>query len=525
MDEKGLNIITYISVAIIIIASVYSGLYIDKQKKNGQLISKRRWIEQLPSLISTLGVLGTFIGITIGLYFFNTLDLDKSIPKLLSGLKTAFFTSLAGMIGSLILSKLVNSSFDENDGGVSDINQAAGEICKAVGELKEQIKLQTQDQNAFYRNVSYAFDRIGKGTDELIDFSDRIENVENLLNSFVSISRSQDGALNAIKEKFYETQASLGNIEELYLAQKDIVEANSAKTTNIDNNLSEILETVAGMSTAQEEVSDEIKNFSKILRGEVDEIEAKMDETNELLTQKFDEFSELLKKSNTEALVEVMKKVTEEFQKQMHSLINKLVQENFDQLNKSVEKLNTWQQENKAMISSLTQQYKDMATNFEGTSTTLETVGKDTKELVSDGGKLKQIIDALSKVLIEDQKFIEVSNNLADTAKLTKENMEQFDNSTKALNEWVKKQRYFVDGVQLLIDKLDELNKIRDYNEQFWQNTKRSLEEGIGYISQGSKTLNSQLTELDRQFYARLSTTLAELDTCIQAMVKGNRRI
>lgn len=525
MEEKGLNIITYVSVAIIVVSFFIAWAYTIKQKRDNKLISKRRWIEQLPSFISTLGVLGTFIGITIGLYFFNTDDLDQSIPKLLSGLKTAFFTSLAGMVGSLVLSKIVNSSFDENDGGVSDINQAAGEICKAVAELKEQIKLQTQDQNTFYRNVSYSFDRLGKGTDELVGTGERLENIENLLNSFLNISRSQEGALTIIKDKFDETQASLGNIEETSIAQKGILELIAAKATNIDNNLSETLETVSGMSTSQEEMSDEIKKFSEVLRGEVDEIEAKMDETNQLLTNKFDEFSELLKKSNTEALVEVMKKVTEEFQKQMNSLINKLIQENFEQLNKSVERLNTWQQENKAMIASLTQQYKDMANNFENTSTTLTTVGKDTKELVSDGGKLRQIIDSLNKVLLEDKKFVEISNKLADTVELTKHNMEQFDGSTKALNEWVRKQRNFVEGVQLLIDKLDELNKIRDYNEQFWKDTKQKLEEGVGYISQGSRTLNSQLTELDRQFYARLSTTLAELDTCIQAMIKGNRRI
>lgn len=525
MEVKDLNLVTYISVAVIIAVFLVSWGYIIRNRRNNQLLSKRRWIEQLPSFVSTLGVLGTFIGITIGLYFFDTEDLDHSIPKLLSGLKTAFFTSLAGMVGSLILSKIVNSSFDANDGGVSDINLAAGEICKAVGELKEQIRIQSQDQNTFYRNVSYSFDRLGKGTDELIGVSTRLENMENTLNSFLNISRSQEGALNSIKNKFEEIQTSVGNIEEHDIKQNEMLNVISNKANNIDNNISELLETESGVYSVQEEISSEVQKFSQVLRGEVDEIENKMEETNKLLTKKFDEFSELLKKSNTEALVEVMKKVTEEFQKQMNSLINKLIQENFDQLNKSVERLNTWQQENKAMISSLTQQYKEMTKNFEDTSTTLTVVGKDTKDLVSDGGKLRQIIDSLNKVLIEDKKFVEISNKLADTVELTKQNMEQFDNSTKALNDWVRKQRHFVEGVQLLIDKLDELNKIRDYNEQFWKDTKRNLEEGVAFISQGSKTLNSQLTELDRQFYARLSTTLAELDTCIQAMVKGNRRM
>ena len=464
----------------------------------------------MPSLISALGVFGTFFGITIALISFDTNDLDHSIPKLLSGLKTAFFTSLAGMIGSLILSKIVNTAFDKNDNGISDINMAAVEICNAVNELKRQIEAQGAKQNSFYNNLYTSFERIGKNTDALIGIQET--------------SQQQATITSSIKEALDSVQNSVGNIEENSHSYKTYWEALITQQKHIDSNLGETLEVISGMTTGQEEISAEVKKFSELIRGEVDEIEMKMQETNKLLSEKFDEFSELLKKSNTEALVEVMKKVTEEFQKQMNSLINKLIQENFDQLNKSVERLNTWQQENKAMILSLTKQYNEMASNFEQTSTVLKTVSSDTQSLVSDGGKLRQIVDALNKVFIEDKKFVEISTNLADTAELSKQNMIQFDNSTKSLNEWIKKQRNFVDGVQLLIEKLEELNKIRNYNEQFWQDTKRSLEEGVGIITQGSKSLNAQLTELDRQFYARLSTTLAELDACIQAMIKGNNR-
>lgn len=510
MEEKTLNIITWVSVAFIIIAAFWAWRYIMRQKKSNTLLAKRRWIDQLPSLISTLGVLGTFVGITIGLLFFDTDDLDNSIPKLLSGLKTAFFTSLAGMFGSLLLSRVVNSSFDKRDGGISDTSQAAGEICRAVSELKEQIKKQNLEQGRFHTQIVSLFDKISTRADELAGFRIKSENVEKTLNKSLEITKQQNETLQSITQKLNTTHKKQDTILQ--------------KLADLNTKSGETLEIISGMSTAQEEIATETKLFSTILRGEVDEIETKMGETNKLLTDKFDEFSELLKKSNTEALVEVMKKVTEEFQKQMNLLISKLIQENFEQLNTSVERLNTWQQENKAMIASLTRQYKDMAASFENTSVILNTVGNDTKELVSDGGKLQQIIDTLSKVMIDDKKFVEISTNLSDTAELTKQNMTQFDASTKTLNDWVKKQRNFVDSVKLLIAKLEELNKIKDYNEEFWKGTKRSLEEGVGYISQGSKTLNQQLTELDRQFYARLSTTLAELDTCIQAMIKGNNR-
>ena len=484
MNVERLNLITYISLIIIVIAFFFCLFYVSRQRKTGALIAKRRWIEQLPSMISTLGVLGTFAGITIGLLYFDTEDLDASIPILLSGLKTAFFTSLAGMIGSLFLSRQVNSALDEKDGGMSDIDMAAGQICKAVDamntttkeafeELRNQNKQQLEAQLHFYRTISETVSSLTTNIGELKGFSKKFDNVD-------------------------------------------------AVTTSINSFIGECLEITSGIAGAQNEISDEIKNFSMVLRSEVDEIEEKMKETNNLLVGKFDEFSELLKKSNTEALVEVMKKVTEEFQKQMNSLINKLIQENFDQLNKSVESLNVWQQENKEMISSLTKQYKEMTANFEQTSTTLTKVSGDTRLLVSDGGKLRQLIDALNQVIIEDQKFVKIVAQIEETATLSKDNMLQFEESTKSLNEWVRKQRNFVDGVQILIQKLEELNKLRDYNEQFWQNTKRSLEEGVGFITQGSRTLNTQLTALDKQFYARLSTTLAELDACIQAMIRKN---
>ena len=484
MNVERLNLITYISLIIIVIAFCFCLFYVSRQRKTGALIAKRRWIEQLPSMISTLGVLGTFAGITIGLLYFDTEDLDASIPILLSGLKTAFFTSLAGMIGSLFLSRQVNSALDEKDGGMSDIDMAAGQICKAVDamntttkeafeELRNQNKQQLEAQLHFYRTISETVSSLTTNIGELKGFSKKFDNVD-------------------------------------------------AVTTSINSFIGECLEITSGIAGAQNEISDEIKNFSMVLRSEVDEIEEKMKETNNLLVGKFDEFSELLKKSNTEALVDVMKSVTEEFQKQMNSLINKLIQENFDQLNKSVESLNVWQQENKEMISSLTKQYKEMTANFEQTSTTLTKVSGDTRLLVSDGGKLRQLIDALNQVIIEDQKFVKIVAQIEETATLSKDNMLQFEESTKSLNEWVRKQRNFVDGVQILIQKLEELNKLRDYNEQFWQNTKRSLEEGVGFITQGSRTLNTQLTALDKQFYARLSTTLAELDACIQAMIRKN---
>ena len=504
------------------------------QQRRKKLQENKRWVEQFPSIVSTLGVLGTFIGITIGLLHFDSNNIEASIPSLLDGLKTAFFTSLAGMFGSLILSWLVSHVFDKEEKGVSDITDAARQIVNSVQTMNSAITpslaaivQHTQNSGNDMTILKQTISEIKEKTDKLSEIydaafvtSNKLTNIESVVNNILpnidGATRVTSNTLDSIENKTIE----LLTINTGMAASLVAINENDS---NIARNVGQSVDIVESMATAQNEIVEGVNRFGDRLHSEVVEIEDKMGDTNRLLTQKFEEFSDLLRRSNTEALVEVMRKVTEEFQRQMNDLISRLVQENFEQLNNSVERLNTWQQDNKEMIHSLTKQYKEMSVNFENTSTSLTRVKEDTTALVSEGGKLEQLVHSLSKVIIEDEKFIQITSNLTETASLTKSNMEQFDESTRKLNEWVRKQRDFVEGVRQLMLKLEEISKIKDYNEKFWSGTKRSLEEGVGIIKEGSKALNEQLTSLDQQFYARLAATLAELDACIQAMINKNK--
>jgi hypothetical protein len=49
------------------------------------------------------GILGCFTGIALGLFQFDTNDIQKSVPDLLSGIKTAFWASIAGVVGALTI--------------------------------------------------------------------------------------------------------------------------------------------------------------------------------------------------------------------------------------------------------------------------------------------------------------------------------------------------------------------------------------------------------------------------------------
>lgn len=307
-------------------------IYVVILKRKDKLLSNRHIIEFFPSLVSSLGVLGTFYGITVGLLAFDSSNLDQSIPDLLDGLKTAFFTSLAGMTGSMILSAFINRKQDEKSGGISDINQAAIDICQAVKEMsslnsqtmrafQDQLKESEADRKAFYRSMGDIMEQVKKSQMIISESINKINTtqltVASAVDSIVLSNRSQDVTLSAIKES------------------NKTIQKNTLEVSDNTRHLGEILDVLSGMGGGQEEMISQVSKIKDIIHDEVLQIEEDMEKTSKLLERKFDEFTDLLKKSNTEALVEVMTRVTEEFQKQMNSLINRLIQENFDQLNNS----------------------------------------------------------------------------------------------------------------------------------------------------------------------------------------------
>ena len=77
----------------------------------------RRFSGQISSHLTALGILGTFLGIFVGLYNFQVDRLDLAVPLLLEGMKVAFATSIAGLVASTILriSHSVAISIDPDD--------------------------------------------------------------------------------------------------------------------------------------------------------------------------------------------------------------------------------------------------------------------------------------------------------------------------------------------------------------------------------------------------------------------------
>jgi chromosome segregation ATPase len=93
-----------------------------------------------PALLTSLGIFGTFAGIVIGLMAFDARDIDGSIEGLLNGLKTAFFTSLVGIILSILFKVVQTSGIFRQSSTSEDVSSATPEdILLAINKQRQSI--------------------------------------------------------------------------------------------------------------------------------------------------------------------------------------------------------------------------------------------------------------------------------------------------------------------------------------------------------------------------------------------------
>jgi DNA anti-recombination protein RmuC len=130
------------AIGFIFVLAIFS--HISHSSDNG-LLSKTA-----PTILTSLGVLGTFLGIFLGLLEFNVDKIDKSVPILLSGLKIAFITSILGMLGAIAL-KIIQSFFprkgDTGEIGAEHILSVLEEIRDGDHEALDQIRKAIADDS------------------------------------------------------------------------------------------------------------------------------------------------------------------------------------------------------------------------------------------------------------------------------------------------------------------------------------------------------------------------------------------
>ena len=169
--------------------------------------------ELIPSLLTSLGILGTFIGLMEGLTSVNFSDAEgtiQSIPQLLSGMRFAFATSVAGISCSLLFNMFYRMSVGRACRALDSFDEAFYELAMPRPLSPEvQLICQKQDEeerlariaeavgnrvsSSLEMAVSRAMDPLTKSLDTFIQGAtqEQVEGVRRIVGQFVSQMNAQ----------------------------------------------------------------------------------------------------------------------------------------------------------------------------------------------------------------------------------------------------------------------------------------------------------------------------------------------
>jgi hypothetical protein len=144
----------------------------------------------IASLTITIGIFGTFLGVFLGLYNFNTDNITESVPVLINGLKTAFLTSLAGLGANLLL-RIVPSVYGFKKETELKSDNIGEQIVESLSKLSNSIAgdgeatLVTQIQKLRATNVD-GFNDSNKKFESLIEKTESVNNNLNKLSNSIA---------------------------------------------------------------------------------------------------------------------------------------------------------------------------------------------------------------------------------------------------------------------------------------------------------------------------------------------------
>ncbi len=164
--------------------------------------------ELIPNLLTSLGILGTFMGLSRGLSslnFSNAAELIEGIPTLLAGMRFAFGTSVAGVSCSIIFNMInrisQGSSYRAIDNFVSSFTQL---VMNRPLDNDVQLICQNQDRNHMLQGINDTLvDRLAKNVGLAV--TQAMDPVSVSMDRFiVAATRNQIDGVNRIVGRFLE---------------------------------------------------------------------------------------------------------------------------------------------------------------------------------------------------------------------------------------------------------------------------------------------------------------------------------
>ena len=309
-----------------------SSIFLSEERLLGRDINLRFW-NSVPSILVGLGILGTFVGLVWGLIPFSGIDFTQTeqiqgaIKKLLSGVSTAFVTSVWGMLTSLVF------NFVEKL-GIEGVSKAIADLQHALDRL---FTLTTQEEIAFRQE-----DELEQQTAALKSFSTDLANdIKRAMGSIIAEARVQDEKGNReIIQELHKVPDAIShamepNLNRLNMIIKNLKAVVTESAEGIKNEIKlERQEIAQGLRNAPDAISHAM---AERLIPNIGNLKAVVEELRKQ-SEKLDALHQNLMKSRIQN-TQNNQEIVQELQK-VPNAISHAMEPNLSSLNMAVENLN-----------------------------------------------------------------------------------------------------------------------------------------------------------------------------------------
>ena len=213
----------------------------------------------LGNIASTIGVLGTFVGISIGLWKFNPNDITSSVPLLLSGMKIAFATSIIGMAASIFMKYIALKNEDEEN--IDDIMELFNTMIAESRNVNNTL-IENQKQT---ENVLNKVSEIWASHQENLTVVLKNE-IASLNNNIISKQEELIGEFKKLGECFTLLNSGVNNLLTWQENYKETIENTTKELETVIQTIHNADESIESISKNSSLIKENNENLSEVLK-------------------------------------------------------------------------------------------------------------------------------------------------------------------------------------------------------------------------------------------------------------------
>ena len=223
---------------------------------------RHQQVNAIASIVTVIGVLGTFAGIAWGLLNFDTRDIEASVPKLLEGLRVAFITSIVGIAGSIALKWLTLNEQRKQSASVEPYTGATvDDLARLLRDLLAVEKEEGNDTKEALRSIEKSLTGEGDST--------VLTQLQKLRTTF---SDKQDDLVRAFNQ--FAEQMAENNTKALIEALEEVMRDFNAKINEqFGDNFRQLNEAVGRINDWQEQYRQQMNELAEQFRVAAESVE------------------------------------------------------------------------------------------------------------------------------------------------------------------------------------------------------------------------------------------------------------